>query len=523
MLKIATPKQMQMIDKMAIEEAGIPGIILMENAAFRVVEQIEKMTGSLKGKKILLVAGKGNNGGDAFAAARQLSGKGAEVCVYIVADKESIKGDAEINLNILYNCCFKVFELANEKYELNINRFRNDLALCDMVVDGIFGTGFKGEIEGTIAEIITEINNSGKPVLSIDIPSGVDGSTGRVSKAYIKASATVTFALPKPGLILHPGCNCTGKLDIADIGIPWGIINKMDINMHLIDRNMVAAMLPTRPNNSNKGDYGRILILTGSKGMTGAGCLAGHAALRAGAGLVYLGVPASLSHIYDCMMAETITCPLEDLGKGYISADSLERISDLMEKMTVVTIGPGLSVNDEIKKVVEFVISNAKVPLILDADALNCIAGDVSVLKELGTMAVLTPHPGEMARLAGVTVKDVQENRVEMALEFAQKWNVIVVLKGYRTVVASPGGRICINPTGNPGMASAGTGDVLAGTIAALAGQGLSLEDASVAGVYLHGAAGDRAAALKGQYGMIAGDIINELPEVIKDLQSRTG
>jgi hydroxyethylthiazole kinase-like uncharacterized protein yjeF len=511
-LKTVTPKQMQMIDKMTIEEMGIPGIILMENAAFRVVEQIEKMLGCLKKRKILIVAGKGNNGGDAFAVARQLAAKEAETYIYTIADRASIHGDAAINLNILYNSGFKIFKINDSESRQNYERLKSDLGICDMVVDGLFGTGFRGEIEGVVGEIVAAINSSVKPVLSIDIPSGVDGNNGHVSRLHIKASVTVTFALPKLGLILHPGCDCTGELVVADIGIPKKVIDKMSINTYLIDERMVAGLIPSRENNSNKGDFGRILVITGSEGMTGAGCLAGRAALRAGAGLVYLAVPSSLSHIYDCMLMETITCPIEDHGKGYISLDSTERISELMEGKTVIVAGPGLSVNEDTVKIAEYIINKTKVPLILDADALNCIARDISVLKKLKAAAVMTPHPGEMARLTGMSIQDIQRNRVEIAVEYARQWNVTIVLKGYRTVVASPDGQVYINSTGNPGMSTAGTGDVLAGIIAALAGQGLSLTDAAVAGVYLHGVAGDRAAALKGEPGMIASDVIDELP-----------
>lgn len=525
-MKVVTPQQMGGIDRLCIEEFGIPGVVLMENAALRVVEEIEKSLEILPGKYIFVFAGKGNNGGDAFAVARHLFNKGAEVKVFLLAEKSAITGDARINLNILEKSGVDVKELANspgtaaspDLKKLSLERLSSELSLADIIVDGIFGTGLKGGVKGLAAEVIGLINKSRKPVISIDIPSGLNGESGKVEGICIKASKTVTFGLPKTGLLVHPGCEYTGELVIADIGIPARAVERFDIRTFLVDRLLVRGMLPKRVPDSNKGDYGRVLVISGSTGMTGAGCLAATAALRSGAGLVYLGVPSSLVHIYDSVVKETVALPFEDEGKGYLSKKGIDGIISAMKGKDVIAVGPGLSVNDDVAAVVISIVENAEVPLVLDADALNVLSRQPATLKSIKAGAVITPHPGEMARLAGISIGEVQDNRLEVARDFASRWGVTTVLKGARTVIATPDGRLFINPTGNAGMATGGSGDVLTGVIASLTGQGLDVTEAAVAGVYLHGLAGDRAAAQKGQHGLIAGDIAEELPYAIKEM-----
>ena len=513
-MKVVSPEQMKKIDECAINEYGIPGILLMENAAAAVAAQARAMMGGCAGKRVTVVAGRGNNGGDAFAAARLLHSKGADVRVYLVGEKTGLSGDALFNMEILGRIGIMVTEIT-EKTEMS--SFLADMYTSDLVIDGLFGTGLSRDIEGTAAEVIARINQFGRPVLSIDIPSGIDGRDGSIRGVCVKADATVTFGLPKLGLVLHPGCLYTGTLITADIGIPPCVIGKQDIKTGIIDLDMVSAMIPQRKPDSNKGDYGRVLIVTGSTGMTGSGCLASMAALRTGAGLVYTGVPQSLAPVYSSHMTEPIVIPLEDSGTGRLSASCTEHILGLMDKMDVVAIGPGLTAGDDIRKIVGAVIENCRVPLVMDADALNAISADPSVLKKLKAEAVLTPHPGEMARLTGTNTKQVQSDRIGTATAFAQQYGVTVVLKGNRTVVAYPDGRVLINTTGNAGMATAGTGDVLTGMIAGIAAQGVPAGDAAAAGVYLHGLAGDAAADCKGMHGMVAGDIVDILPVAIRE------
>lgn len=514
-MKIVTPRQMNEIDGITINRFGIPGVVLMENAALKVVEETIRTLGSLTGKNILVFAGKGNNGGDAFAAARHFYNKGASVKVYTVCKKDDIGGDARINFDILDRMGLKTTEVSEAAH---LHAVTAELAFADIVVDGIFGTGLRGGITGLPGDLIKAINDSHKTILSIDIPSGVNGATGEAAGVCIRANKTVTFGLPKLGMVVHPGCEYAGELVVADIGIPGAAVDSLGVKTHLIDRDRVAAILPRREVQSNKGNYGKILIVTGSAGMTGAGCLAARAALRTGAGLVYLGVPARLTQIYDTLSIESVTLPLADREPGILSRTCIRDLLELSARKNVIAIGPGLSSDDDIFGIVREVIANSKVPLVLDADALNVLAKDVSMLKNLKTEAVVTPHPGEMARLAGTTIEKVQNKRLETAQEFAARWGVTTVLKGAGSIVAAPDGTIYINPTGNPGMATGGSGDVLTGVIAALIGQGLKVPDAAAAGVYIHGLAGDFAAADKGEHGMIAGDLAEELPYVIKQL-----
>jgi hydroxyethylthiazole kinase-like uncharacterized protein yjeF len=515
-MKAVTPRQMSEIDRISINDFGIPGIVLMENAALKVVEEAEGVLGAFPGKRICVIAGKGNNGGDAFAAARHFFNKGAVVRVYTLAARASITGDPAVNLHILESSGAEVTELTgSEEYD----RFVEEVSRADLIIDGIFGTGLKGAVEGFPGKVINTVNKAGKMVISIDIPSGIDGETGKVTGCCIKADKTVTFGLPKTGLLTHPGCEFTGELIVADIGIPEKAVEKMDLRTFLIDREMVLRYMPQRRSESSKGDYGKVLIVTGSAGMTGAGCLAAGAALRTGAGLVYMGVPSSLSSIYDIMLKEAVTIPLEDRGKGFLARECGAELMKLLRGKTVAAVGPGLSVNDETSEVVAEIVKNSEIPLVLDADALNVISKDVSVLKHIGTDMVITPHPGEMARLAGISVSDVQENRMDTAREFAARWKVITVLKGARTIVAVPDGSLYINPAGNSGMATGGTGDVLAGMIAGLIAQGAKPEEAAVAGVYIHGLAGDRAARARSEYGVIAGDVLEEIPYAIRELK----
>ncbi len=514
-MKAAAPKQMNEIDRAAISRVGLPGIVLMENAAIRIFDEVKKILVELPKKRTVVFAGKGNNGGDAFAVARHLHNNDVITEIYITCSKSEITGDSGINLKVIENMGIVPKELS----ENILNELSDSLKNADIIIDGIFGTGFKGEIKGIIKDAVCMINSSGKTVLSIDIPSGVNGTTGEVSGACIRAARTVTLCLPKTGIIIHPGCEYAGELVVADIGIPPEIMDKADIRTNTIDTGHISKLLPARKADSNKGDFGKVFIVTGSPGMTGAGCLSGKAALRSGAGLVYLGVPKSLSAIYDSLLIESVTVPLEDNGTGHISRDSIKQVLSQLKRSTVTAVGPGLSVSKDTIELVGSIIENSEAPLVLDADALNALSKDISVLKKCRGEVVITPHPGEMARLLSISIDDVQNNRIETAREFALKWNVITILKGSRTVVAFPEGTTYINLTGNSGMATGGTGDVLTGILAGLIGQGVKPADAALIGVHIHGLAGDRAAASKGECGLIAGDLIEELPYAIKQLR----
>lgn len=547
-MKLVTPEQMKAIDASAITEYGIPGILLMENAAAAVTAEALFMlagdnctgnshdskkgtdangrqypgmgngSGSRTAPKILVLAGSGNNGGDAFAAARQLRGRGTNPVVYLVGEKASVTGDARINLDILEKTGLTVTELNETKLSGSdlLEELLANLHQSELILDGIFGTGLSREVSGLAKLVIEAANGSGKPILSIDIPSGIDGRDGSIKGACIHADVTVTFCLPKTGLVLHPGCEYVGRLVTADISIPSCVLENRNISAEYIDKELVSGMIPKRTPNSNKGDYGRLLIVTGSTGMTGSGCLSSMAALRSGTGLVYVGVPKSLASIYGSSMKEPITVPLEDNGSGCLAAESAVQILTRMNRMDAAAVGPGLTSSSNISEIVNRVLRESNIPLVLDADALNSIAGNTSILKGLEIPVVITPHPGEMSRLTGLGTDEIQADRIGLARSFASDYKVTVVLKGSRTVVALPDGRMYINSTGNAGMATAGTGDVLTGIIAGLIAQGMDAGNAAIAGVYLHGLAGDLASEKLGMHGMLAGDVVDMLPLAIK-------
>lgn len=518
-MKVANPMQMNIIDSISIERYGIPGIVLMENAALKVAGEACRMLGEVWNKKILVIAGKGNNGGDAFAVARHLFLRKASVRVYLLCNPEEVRDDALVNYRIINRLGIPVEVVDNPS---GLREMNKELKDCSLIIDGLYGTGFRGEINGIAAEVVQMVNNSGVKVLSIDIPSGVDGTTGKVSLSCVRADSTVTFGLPKFGLLVHPGCDYTGKLLIADIGLPEAAMEEAGISIWLNDSSEIRKLIPERKKDSNKGSYGRALLVAGSKGMTGAACLAAGACLRSGAGLVYLAGPASLVPVFGAQITEAVVLPLEDEGKGFLSAKCFENLKEKIENVDALAIGPGLSVCEDIRYILEQIIKSVKIPVVFDADALNAISKDTGILKNLKAPAVVTPHPGEMARLLGTSVAEVQDDRKKAALEFAMRWNVTVVLKGSRTIIAAPDGRVFVNATGNPGLATAGTGDVLTGIIAGFLAQGLDTVNAARAGVYIHGLAGDLAAKDRGEHGIIAGDVVEAVPYAIKNLLAGT-
>lgn len=509
-MRVVTAAEMKALDTAAIEEYGIPGLILMENAGRQVVEVIRQVLGELREKVVTIFIGKGNNGGDGLVVARHLLNLGSEVKVLALANVDEITGDAAVNLQIWRKMGQKIYSLHHGD---GINLVKLVLMNTDLIVDAVYGTGFKGEVGDKAGRIIEALNSSGKPIVAVDIPSGLDADTGRAGGPCIQATHTVTFGLPKIGLILETGAGYTGRLHVVDISIPAGLVEKNAPPRYLLTAELVKEWLPARPTGAHKGVLGRVLVVAGSRGMTGAACLAGEGALRAGAGLVTVAVPETLHNVMEVKLTEAMTTPLPDTGNGTLSRDAGQSILSLLEKADVLALGPGLSTDDQVVDLVRELLPALKVPCVLDADALNALAGATEVLKKVRIPVVITPHPGEMARLLGTTASEVQERRLAAAGGAADAWQVTVLLKGARTVVAAPDGTVYINPTGNPGMASGGSGDVLTGTVAALLAQGLEPARAAAAGAYLHGLAGDLAAGEKGQRGLVAGDILDTLPK----------
>lgn len=515
-MKLVTAEEMREIDRYAIENLGIPSIILMENAGIRTLIGMREIIPDILKKRTLVIAGKGNNAGDGLVIARHIFNSGGNVKVALCFPPLDIKGDAKINLDIAQRIGVEIIEINNR-----LDILRELLSWSEVVVDAILGTGMKGKVDEFLANVIEEVNRSGKPVVAVDLPSGLDASTGKVYGPCIKADWTFTMCLPKIGLWVYPGAYYAGRIFIVDISVPsWVWEEKLNIKRELITIPMVKSLLPHhRDPQSHKGDYGRVLVIAGSRGFTGAATLTSLSALRIGAGLVYLAVPESLNDILEVKLTEVITIPVSE-SDGAFNIKSFLDLKEHIEKSDVVVLGPGIGTSPSTKLFVHKLLSEIDKPIVIDADGLNCIVGHLDLLKNYKGQAVITPHPGEMARLIQSTTSEVQERRLEVAERFSSDHNVIVVLKGARTVISSPDGRTYINPTGNPGMATGGTGDVLTGMIGGLVSQGLDPLDASCVAVFLHGLSGDIASSHKGELPLIASDLIDFIPEAIKEVLS---
>jgi hydroxyethylthiazole kinase-like uncharacterized protein yjeF len=518
-VKLVTTSHMQDLDRRTIKEGGIPGIVLMENAGTGAAELLIRSFPEVRAGWVAVLAGRGNNGGDGFVIARHLMNAAIPTKVYLFASIDEVKGDAQTNLESWLNMGGELIEIP---YRGNFTRAKKELATAHLFVDAIFGTGLQREVTGCIKTVIAFINSLSIPVVAVDIPSGVDATEGKVLGIAIRADLTTTFGLAKIGQVIEPGRQYVGRLAVVDIGIPRSFIEEADIKTHLIDREELnLSLLDPRPPDAHKGDYGHLCVLAGSPGKTGAAAMICQGALRIGAGLVTLGIPASLNPILEAKLTEAMTEPLPDAGSGYLSSDALKAIRQLLKGKTALALGPGISTQPQVQELLVELIPRVSVPQVIDADGITAVASRPDILKECKSSVVLTPHPGEMARLIDSTPQKVQDDRIGVAKAFATTYNCIVVLKGNRTVIATPDEKIYINPTGNPGMASGGVGDVLTGIIGGLMAQGLSPLDAALWGVYLHGMAGDLAVQTIGEISLIAGDIIDYIPRALTEVNAR--
>lgn len=511
---VATSQEMQNIDRRAAEEYGIPTLLLMENASLGVCRLVEEMYGPVKGKKITIVCGKGNNGGDGLAAARQLHNRGARVQAYLLSEQSALKGDAAVNLEIALKMGIELY--SRDRYDMQ--GLRIALNHSHVIIDAILGTGLSAPVIGEYAEVIGLINDSGRPVVAVDIPTGINSDTGEVMGSAVKAAATAALAIPKRGHLLYPGAEFTGRLHVTDISIPRAAIEKEEIYLHLLTEKDMRELIPSRPEESHKGSFGHVLVIAGSIGKGGAAAMTALACLRSGAGLVSLAVPESVQPIVAAKVTEVMTSPLAETAEKSIALSAMEEIVGLARDKEVVAIGPGLTTHKETTEMIRQLISEIMVPIVVDADAINALEGHLDVLRDRKFPTILTPHPKEMERLIGKSSADVQRDRIGMARSFAMAHGVYLVLKGAHTVIAEPSGGAHISPTGNPGMATAGTGDALTGIIAGLIAQKMDISAAVQLGVYLHGLAGDMAAKEVGMVGMIAGDLISRIPATIRHL-----
>lgn len=484
-MKVCLAEEMRNIDRKAMESYGIPGVVLMENAAISCLESFEKF------HNILIVCGKGNNAGDGLCIARHLVNKGKAIKVYLALGRD-FSGDALINYNILCNMGFKF-------YDCNSPDFINDLKSCDCVCDAIFGTGIKGEIKSPVKEVIDKVNQYSPYTVSIDIPSGVDADTGRVVTCCVRANKTVTFQAYKRGHLLYPGAEYAGEIEVTDISIPKEALENVSVNT--IDKEHIEKIMPKRCKNSQKGDYGKILIIGGSVGMAGAVALAAKAALKVGAGLVTACVPYEINDIVQVLVPEAMTYPV-NFEKEH------EKIAEKIKNYDVILFGNGIGREGYIKSLLENIIKNATCPVVIDADGLYALKDMPDLLKKSSVPLIITPHSMEFARLIGKTVEEVEEDRIGLSIDFAEKYPVTLVLKGNHTIITTPEKKQYINMTGNSGMATAGSGDVLAGMVAGFAPRCKSLSEAGILSVYLHGKAGDIKKSQIGENSITAGDII---------------
>ena len=518
-MKVVTAAEMRKIDHDTIEGIGIPGIVLMETAGSEIVKKIEHHYSTAK--RIGIFVGKGNNGGDGLVIARQLAHIGHDVSIFLVSPTDSFVGEARTNLDIARNLGMKIQENLTDDSTL-IRSLR-----CDLLVDAIFGTGLRGNVREPISDIINAINDLPIPILSVDLPSGLDADTGHPLGTCIHADRTVTIGLPKRGLLLHPGAELAGELEIVDIGFPQQVIDTQNIKVNWTTEKDAAEWLPPRSSASHKGSYGRVLVVAGSTGMTGAAALTSEASLRVGAGLVTLAIPKSLNPILEVKLSEVMTLPLPETDERSLAESAATLILEYAEKTkSVVAIGPGLSQHSETVALVHQLIndnhkSGIGLRMVVDADGLNALSQATELISLLGEEAVLTPHLGEMARLTNTSIPSLAADKISTTEEYAQKHGVTLVLKGAPTITSDPNGNIWINSTGNPGMATAGMGDVLTGIIAGLMAQNIPSESAATLGVYLHGLAGDIAAEAVGMHGLIAGDVLRSVPQAISSVKPK--
>ena len=518
-MKVVTAAEMRQIDQDTIEGIGIPGIVLMETAGNAIVSAIERHYPTCK--RVGIFAGKGNNGGDGIVIARQLAHLCRDVHLFLVSPSDNFTGEADTNLQIAKNLGLRIDEILTETAQ---SVALNHITRCDLLVDAIFGTGLRGEVREPIATLINVINNLSIPILSVDLPSGLDADTGNSLGTCVKADRTVTIGLPKRGLLVHPGAELAGKLEVVDIGFPQQVIDTQSIKANWTTTAAASKWVPPRPPASHKGTYGRVLVVAGATGMTGAAALASKAALRAGAGLATLATPKHLNPILEGLLPEVMTLPLPETDAGSLAVAGLSTILGFAEKTkAVLAIGPGLSQNPETVTLVQQLVRENQAQrlglrMVMDADGLNALAQAREHISLLDAEAVLTPHPGEMARLTNTAVRTLEADRISTAQHFASEHGITLVFKGAPTVTGTPNGNVWINSTGNPGMATGGMGDVLTGVIAGLMAQGVSSERAAVLGVYVHGLAGDIAAEKSGMHGLIASDVLNAVPEAIASL-----
>ncbi|MCL5037733.1 MAG: NAD(P)H-hydrate dehydratase [Chloroflexi bacterium] len=516
MMDILTAGEMRELDRLTIEELGLPGVVLMENAGRAVYRFLMDQYSDLALEGATIICGPGSNGGDGFVVGRLLMNLGFPVRLFFIGDPSKVKGDAAVMMKLFIEMGGDMSLLSTDD---DIEILTESLLNNPVTIDAIFGTGLAKPVKGFYAKIIETVNFFSHVTIAVDLPSGIDSDRGKILGTAVMADHTVTMGGLKAGLLLYPGAANAGQIHIAEIGIPVKFFDRVENSFYLLDADSILALLPYRSPDAHKGECGKLLILAGSPGYTGAAALSSLSALRAGAGLVYLAVPGDLNPILEQMVTEVVTVPLKKAENSQLAPPALEEISGLLEKVDAVVFGPGVGRDEAVGKFLQGLLKTVDRPLVIDADGLFHLKGKKAKKAPL----IITPHLGEAAHLLGITIDEVKKDLKDAALKLAEKYNATVVLKGAHSLVATVDGEVFLNPTGNPGMASAGMGDVLTGCIGALVAQGLETEPAAICGVFLHGLAGDIAADEIGKQGIIAGDVAKRIPAAFEELGEETG
>lgn len=507
-MKLVTAQEMKEIDRLAMAEYGVPGLLLMDAAAKHTADVALEYLPSEGAGRAVIFCGGGNNGGDGFGAGRWLLTYGVQVRAFLVgAAPESLSGDAAVEMQ-LYRQAGGSVEVLSSEDDWLLAQLAAERA--DVLLDALLGTGFQGELRPAALRACRLMNGSAAPVVSVDIPSGVQADDGCAAEDAVRAAATVTMALPKTGLLLYPGRAYAGKLYVANIGMPPRLLADYPSRKYRVTGAMVRDLLPLRAANAHKGDAGRVLICAGSPGYTGAAALCGQAAVKAGAGLVSLLTPLSSREVLAVKLTEVMVHGLLERMPGVLGGGAANDVLQRSQNADVLALGPGLGVSESTQQAVRDILLKAELPVVIDADALTALKEHTDILKQMQAPKALTPHPGEMARLTGLAVEAIDRDRITVAAKYAKEWQATLVLKGAPTVIGCPDGTVYVNSTGSSALATGGSGDVLTGVIAALAAQGVTLQEAAVCGVYLHGLAGTLAC---GDVGLAAGEIASHLGE----------
>jgi NAD(P)H-hydrate epimerase len=520
---VLTPARMREVDEHCIRALRIPGLVLMENAGRGIADCIEDEWGSVEGKRIVVVAGKGNNGGDGFVAARQLVSRGAHVHVSLVGKPVEVKGDARINMTAYFQIVKVSRADGTASFSAGISANSAKRGIPNIIVDALFGTGFAGVPAGNFKRAIEWMNSTKAKIISADIPSGINGESGVAAGVAVKADVTATMGYLKTGFFANDALECCGRIRVVELGAPKIAPSHTNGDNFLVEVRDVRAALPLRKPNSNKYTFDRVLILAGSRGFTGAAAMTSQAAMKAGAGTVVLVTPRSVYPILARKLTEVMVTPLPETPHGTLSLSAYEELLPLLKKAGLLILGPGLSQNRETQELLYKILKIYRGKLLLDADALNAVAAHPASFRlRVSKETILTPHVGEFSRLTGKTSKAIELNRFESARIFARKSNCTVVLKGAHTLTAGTDGVVHINSTGNPAMATAGSGDVLTGILAGLWSQGMTASSAAWASVFLHGRASDLASRRSGARSLVATEIISHLPQAFGSIVDKS-